>query len=119
MKLVLIEDYEPARDALASILGRQGDIDVVASFGTAEAGLMFIEGNDVDVVVVDFSLPGMNGASFCAMAASFGVAIIVHSGDLTAEDEERCIAAGAFRCVRKAVNPGALLDAIRAAAGAR
>ena len=57
--ILLIDDEEDVRDAVAMILGKDG-YDVVA-VASAEEGLARIETEVFDIVITDIIMPGVNG----------------------------------------------------------
>jgi DNA-binding response OmpR family regulator len=59
MRLLLIEDYRPVREALTKGLREAGY--AVDSTGDGEEGLWYALGNDYDVIILDLMLPGMDG----------------------------------------------------------
>ena len=62
IRVLLVEDHAAFREALAFLLGREPDLEVVAQAGSlAEArGAL---GGSLDVAVVDLGLPTGTGAS--------------------------------------------------------
>jgi len=58
---LLLDDHAVVRDGLQALLAAAGDIDVVASCGTAEDALRLVESARPDVAILDISLPGMDG----------------------------------------------------------
>lgn len=60
-RVLLVDDNEPLRAAVAEMIARADDLDVVASVGSAEEALVVFEASRPDLAVVDITLPGMNG----------------------------------------------------------
>lgn len=59
MRILIIDDEEVLRDVLQAVLQREGfDIALAA---TAEEGLAMVETDEIDLVVLDIMLPGMDG----------------------------------------------------------
>ena len=59
MRILIIDDEEVLRDVLEAVLQREGfDVALAA---TAEEGLAIVENEDIDLVVLDMMLPGMDG----------------------------------------------------------
>jgi CheY-like chemotaxis protein len=87
-RILLIDDDPPVREVTASMLRAMGAKLTEAS--SAGAGLELLEaaGGDFDLMVVDFAMPGMNGAEFAAIAHARwpGVPLLYVTGyaDLTA-----------------------------------
>ena len=59
MRVLIIDDEEVLRDVLQAVLKREG-FDVVLA-ATAEEGLALVETDDIDLVILDIMLPGMDG----------------------------------------------------------
>jgi DNA-binding NarL/FixJ family response regulator len=60
--IVLVDDHTLFRTGLAGLLSRRDDFSVVADFGSGEEFLANLDGLDVDVVFMDISMPGIDGA---------------------------------------------------------
>lgn len=60
-RVMLVEDHDPFRQAIAFILEREPEIKVVAQAGTLEEARRLLGEQDVDVVVVDLHLPDGDG----------------------------------------------------------
>jgi two-component system response regulator DesR len=61
IRVLLVEDNDAYRDSLRFLLGRRDGIEVSGAVATGEEAAMAAETHDVDVAVLDFRLPGMNG----------------------------------------------------------
>jgi DNA-binding NtrC family response regulator len=59
MKILIIDDEEVLRDVLHAVLSREG-FDVLLA-ATGEEGLGLLETDEVDLVILDMMLPGMDG----------------------------------------------------------
>lgn len=57
--ILLIDDEPDIRDSVSRVLGRNGHS--VHASENAEAGLRYLEENQIDVVIADLIMPGMNG----------------------------------------------------------
>jgi len=67
ISLIIIEDHDILRDSLVTTLMMK-DFHVAGNFPNAGDALLFLAGNDVDIAVVDFSLPDMDGPVFTVRA---------------------------------------------------
>lgn len=82
----------------------------VLSVTSGRAGLAIFERTPVDMVVLDYSMPGLNGAEVAAMMRRMhpGVPILMLSGDYLEGDTVTEV----DDCLPKTVDPGKLLSRI-------
>ena len=59
MRILIIDDEEVLRDVLDAVLRREGFDVVLASSG--EEGLSVLDGEEIDLVILDIMLPGISG----------------------------------------------------------
>ena len=90
LKVMLVEDHLAFRQALALLLGHEGDLEVVAQAGSlaeARASAREALGGDgqLDVAVVDLVLPDGEGSDLIGelRRSSPGVSVVILSGDGT------------------------------------
>lgn len=57
--ILLIDDEPDIRDSVGKVLGRSGHM--VHTSASAEEGLQYLEHNQIDVVIADLIMPGLNG----------------------------------------------------------
>jgi DNA-binding response OmpR family regulator len=88
-RVLLIEDDQAVRDGLRIALTYQGH--TVDAVGSGEDGLARISGGDVDVVVLDLMLPGMDGFEVCRRIRASGDLPIIM---LTARNDDIDVVAG-------------------------
>ena len=62
LKTLLIDDNEIVRDTLAMVFAYKKCF--IKAVATAEEGLRALEEEGFDIIICDFSLPGINGAEF-------------------------------------------------------
>jgi two-component system, NarL family, response regulator DesR len=67
IRVLLAEDQAMVRGALASLLGLEEDIDVVADVGRGDEVLEAARRADPDVVLLDIGLPGVDGLEVAAL----------------------------------------------------
>jgi DNA-binding NarL/FixJ family response regulator len=60
-RVVLCDDHAPLREALANLLGDEPDIEVVAQAGDGATAVSLVQRYLPDVVVMDISMPVMDG----------------------------------------------------------
>jgi two-component system, LuxR family, response regulator FixJ len=115
--IALVEDDDPLRDALESMLRAAGFS--VDKFSSAEAFLNFPERQRTDCLVLDIRLPGMSGVELQRKLLEMNVVIpivfVTAHGDASVRD--LVLKAGAAGFLTKPVRRSELLASIRAAIG--
>lgn len=65
IRVLMIEDHPEFREAVAFVLDRSEDLEMVSQFGNAESALRSLQDpkrdNDIDIILLDLNLPGMTG----------------------------------------------------------
>lgn len=118
MTRVMICDDDPiVREALGSYLAREEDLEVIAQVGTADEALRVLDREAADVVLMDHTLPGMNGidAARLVRARHRGTSVLLMTTFGTDEQVREALSAGASGFLLKSSSPSALAAAIRAA----
>ena len=102
-KLVLVEDHPIFAGVLVQALEQREDLHVVMVVDTAEKALELIPDLKLDLILVDVSLPKMNGIDLVGKLTQMypGVLCLVISGHLSALFLRRALAAGARGYVTK------------------
>lgn len=67
IRVLLVDDEKLVLSSLRRLLRRE-DFEVAICESGAD-GLAFLEGHEVDVIVADFKMPGMNGVEFLKQVA--------------------------------------------------
>jgi two-component system, NarL family, nitrate/nitrite response regulator NarL len=116
MKLLVVDDHPIVRDGLAALLGQLGADTVVLQVGDAARALAIaVEHADLDIVILDIAMPGMDGLR---ALGEFGrvrpeLPVIVISASEDARDARAALAKGALGYVPKSASQHTLLSAIR------
>jgi DNA-binding NarL/FixJ family response regulator len=116
MKLLIVDDHPVLREGLAALLRQAGPDAEVLQARNAPEGLILVENNsDLDVVVLDLMMPGMDGWH---AISEFGrrrpdLPIIVLSSSEDPQDARKALALGALGYVPKSASQHVLLSAIR------
>ena len=63
-RVFVVEDHEVYRHTLIEVLSQVNKVEVCGSSSTAEAALESLPEMNADIVIVDMSLPKMNGLEF-------------------------------------------------------
>jgi DNA-binding NarL/FixJ family response regulator len=113
--VIVVEDDHGLRDQLVKIIKAATDIKCVGAFGSAEAALPQILGNNPDVVLMDIKLPRMSGIECVAEIKKKAPAIQIIMVTVYEDTEQifRALKAGANGYLVKSGPPRQLLGAIR------
>ncbi|KRE30514.1 response regulator transcription factor [Agromyces sp. Soil535] len=118
--VLLADDQELLRDALATILDADPRIDVSGTAADGAAAVAHVRAHDVDVVLMDVRMPGMDGirATEEVLRARSDTRVLVLTTFDLDEYVFAAIRAGASGFLTKDARPAELIDAIcRVAAG--
>jgi DNA-binding NarL/FixJ family response regulator len=117
VRLLLVEDNDVYRSSLELLLGLRADLEVVGAVGTGDAAAAAAKELQPDVVVMDYRLPGLDGAAATrAVIAACDGAVVCLTAEATPEEREEIVKAGAVALVEKGGSIEALAAAIRKAA---
>jgi DNA-binding NarL/FixJ family response regulator len=118
IRVLIAEDHETVREGLKLILSAQSDMEVVGDAGDGRAAVELAQRLNPDVVIMDISMPGMNGLKAtgklknCCPEAHI-LALTRHKDDGYLQ---QILSAGASGYVLKQSPPSELIHAIRAVA---
>jgi len=118
IRVLVVDDHEVVRAGLRMLLGRATGIEVV---GDAADGSQAVEAVALwapDVVLMDLSMPGMDGVEATARVTAEhpSVRVVVLTTFADRDHVTAAIDAGAVGFMLKDADPGALADAVRSAA---
>ena len=118
IRVLLVEDHETVREGLRLLLDSQSDMEVVAEACDGRAAVEFNERFRPHVVVMDLSMPDMNGlqATQAIKHSHPETAIVALTRHDDAPFVDELKKAGASAYVLKQSPSRELLDAVRAAA---
>jgi two-component system response regulator NreC len=121
LRILLVEDHETVREGLRLLINHQPDMTVVAEASNGDEAVRAGQREDVDVVIMDLSMPRSSGL-IAARALrdsrpALKVVVLTRHADQTYLHE--LLRAGVCAYVLKQSPHSELLHAIRAAAGGR
>jgi DNA-binding NarL/FixJ family response regulator len=95
--ILLVEDHAGFAKALSSILAQNPNLQIVAVAESAEAALRFLRESQVDLVLLDYSLPDMSGISLleAVLAEHPDLPCAMLSGHLSLQHARRALELGA------------------------
>jgi len=95
--ILLVEDHAGFAKALLNMLGQNRELKVVAVAQDAEQALHLLQGLNVDLVLVDFSLPDMTGVELLERLHTEypDLHCAILSGHLLPQHARRALATGA------------------------
>ena len=113
--ILLVDDHAVVRMGLSAIINLQADLKVCGEAENGEAAVRLAAELKPDVIVMDFSLPGMDGAEATAavLKASPSSKVLILTSFGTSADLARAMAAGAIGAVTKNLSNDELSSAIR------
>ena len=113
--ILLVDDHAVVRMGLSAIINLQADLKVCGEAENGETAVRLATELKPDVVVMDFSLPGMDGAEATAavLKASPSSKVLILTSFGTSADLARAMAAGAIGAVTKNLSNDELSSAIR------
>ncbi|HLR37293.1 MAG TPA: response regulator transcription factor [Chitinophagaceae bacterium] len=66
ISVILVDDHPVVMEGLRSLLEKNEMLDIVGAFTTGKATLNFLENHEVNVILLDISLPDRNGTALCS-----------------------------------------------------
>ena len=120
VRVVLVEDSQVFRETLELLLELRPGIEVVASVATGREGVEACARLHPQVVVMDYRMPGLNGAQATAavLEASPDSRVVCLTASVSPTEYQEILAAGAFACVMKDDDLDEIIGAIHDAAAA-
>jgi DNA-binding NarL/FixJ family response regulator len=116
VRLLLVEDNDVYRSSLELLLGLQPGLEVVGSIASGAEAAEAARTLEPDVVVMDYRLPGLDGAAATrAVTAATSAAVVCLTAEATEAEREEILRAGAVALLEKGGAVDHLAAAIRAA----
>jgi two-component system nitrate/nitrite response regulator NarL len=118
IKILIADDHEVVRDGLRNILMSLGNISIVSEVGTGEDAISEYATTKPDLVIMDISMPGMNGidATRIIKENDPNAKILILTMHDNQEYLNQIIRSGAKGFVLKNTDREELLEAVKAVA---
>jgi len=119
IRVMLVDDHALVRGALGERLGREPDLNVVGTAGSADEALEIAPAAAPDVVLMDIDMPGRTcfDAAQALMAAAPRLRVIFLSAFLHDWYIEQAMLMKAGGYLTKSETPEVVIEAIRAVSG--
>lgn len=120
VRVILVEDNDIFRQTLELLFGLRDEIDVVGSVSMGDSAPALVAELKPDVVLMDYRMPGLNGAEAtrAVLDAYPATKVVCLSASVTAQEVKEVLAAGAVACVTKDEELDRIVAAIHEAAAA-
>ncbi|RWR17125.1 DNA-binding response regulator [Microbacterium enclense] len=116
IRVLIADDHAMVREGLASVLTADGDIQIVAMVADGAAAVEAVTAREIDVIVMDLSMPVLDGIEATrtvrSTAPSVRVLVLTSFGD--SDRVRRALDARATGYQLKDAEPGDLRAAVRA-----
>jgi DNA-binding NarL/FixJ family response regulator len=118
IRVLIVEDNATFRETLHLLFELRPEIDVVASVATGDEAPAACAEFEPDVVLMDYRMPGMNGAEAtrAVLAACPGTNVVCLTASVTASEIDELAKAGVVRCLTKDEGFEQIIDAVSEAA---
>jgi DNA-binding NarL/FixJ family response regulator len=115
---MLVEDHLAFRQALASLLSQEPDLEVVAQAGSLAEARELLDSR-LDVAVLDLSLPDGDGRDLIGelQRANAGISVLVLSVTIRPGRLEEVLKAGADAVLHKVASPATIVEEVRRLGG--
>ena len=118
LRVMLVEDHLSFRQALAFLLGREPDLEVVAQAGSLAQARQMLH-TPLDAAILDLSLPDGDGRELIGelRQRNAGISVLVLSATIAPGHLEEVLKAGADAVLHKVASPPTIVEEVRRLAG--
>jgi two-component system nitrate/nitrite response regulator NarL len=117
LRIVIVDDNLHYRNTISSYLQKKNNFQVVAEVGDGLAAIQAVEKHRPDVVLMDVSMPVMDGidATWVIKSKFPEIRVIVLTMHDVGSISGAAFKAGTFWCLNKECSPNEIIKAIRTA----
>ena len=115
VRLAIIDDHPVVREAFGNLFELVEGLDVVLTAGEANEALDLLGSTAVDVAIVDYNLPGMDGGVLTGRikARHPGIKVLIFTASMDREQVRRAAGSSADGILLKSTSIDSLVSAIR------
>jgi DNA-binding NarL/FixJ family response regulator len=119
IRVLIVEDNTTFRETLHLLFELRPEIKVVASVASGNQAPIACREHEPDVVLMDYRMPGMNGAEAtrAVLEACPSASVICLTASVTQSEIDELVSAGVVRCLTKDEGFDEIVEAVRDAAG--
>jgi DNA-binding NarL/FixJ family response regulator len=119
IRVLIVEDNQTFRETLQLLFDLRPEVQVVASVASGDEAPAACQEYDPDVVLMDYRMPGMNGAEAtrAVLAACPDARVVCLTASIERSETEELLRAGVVRCLTKDEGFDEIIAAVRDAAG--
>jgi DNA-binding NarL/FixJ family response regulator len=119
IRVLIVEDNQTFRETLQLLFDLRPEVQVVASVASGDEAPSACREYDPDVVLMDYRMPGMNGAEAtrAVLAACPSTRVICLTASIERSETDELVRAGVVRCLTKDEGFDEIIAAVRDAAG--
>lgn len=121
MRIILVDDHELIREGLKKVIAKESDIEVIGEAQNAEEMFELLSKNEIDIVILDITLPGRSGLDLIGEIKTHYPEVKVLILSMHPEDRfaVRALRAGAYGFITKGTASKILIEALRKIADGR
>ncbi|WP_428926217.1 LuxR C-terminal-related transcriptional regulator [Marinibacterium sp. SX1] len=115
MRILIADDHSLLRDTLQVFLDGEGSFETITVASYAEAETLVAEGPAFDLVLLDYTMPGMNGLDGLKLMLSRDNAkrVALISGTASRDIADEALATGAAGFLPKTLSAKSVVNAVR------
>jgi len=119
IRVLIVEDNQTFRETLQLLFDLRPEVQVVAGVATGDEAPRACQEHEPDVVLMDYRMPGMNGAEAtrAVLAACPAARVVCLTASIERSEMEELARAGVVRCLTKDAGLDEIIAAVRDAAG--